>query len=319
MGRDDNLPDEKDMGIEAEDPYLNLVERYVGSLVAERNDSHHTERAYKTDLSDYLRWAKREDLDILKITHRAARRYLGELDAAGYTRATINRRLSAIKGFYKWLYAHEYIEDDPVFALQGPKKPARMPHHLSSDDMEMILSYHDSLNDESCSGEAIRDHALLELLYACGLRVSEASSLELGNVDFYQGQIKVMGKGSKERIVPIHKTAIEAIRLYIEKARPELLGDRESKYLFVTKRSIRYPEDSIRRMFKRILKDLGLDPSISPHSMRHSFATDVLVGGADLRSVQEMLGHSSLSTTQIYTHVTSERMADVHHQSHPRG
>lgn len=311
--------DQGNPGTEDEYPCLSLIERYVDSLVAERNDSPHTKRAYKTDLLDYLRWAQRSELDVLTITHRIARRYLGELDAAGYARSTINRRLSAIKGFYLWLYSHEYIEDDPVFALQGPKKPSRMPHHLSQDDIERILSYHDGSDEEGPSDEAIRDHALLELLYACGLRVSEASSLELGNVDFHQGQVKVMGKGSKERIIPIHETAMEAMRLYIKEARPKLLGDRTSKYLFVTKRSLRYPEDSIRRMFKRILKDLGLDLSISPHSMRHSFATDVLVGGADLRSVQEMLGHSSLSTTQIYTHVTSERMADVHHQAHPRG
>ena len=165
----------------------------------------------------------------------------------------------------------------------------------------------------------MRDDALLELLYAAGLRVSEVSSLELARLDLNQGFVRVMGKGSKERLVPLHQKACQVLENYVLHARPVLKRDSESSYVFLSVHGRPLSTNTIRTVFKKKLHEAGLDESLSPHAMRHSFATDLLSGGADLRSVQEMLGHSSLSTTQIYTHLTSEHLKEVHHQSHPRG
>ena len=255
-----------------------LAERFCASLRAERGLSEHTARAYRVDVSDYLRWAARRGIDPIAATHRDLRRYLGELDRAQYSR------------------------------------PA---------DMARILSVHAPSGERGSDGERtpsdMRDQALLEFLYACGARVSEASALLVANVDFEQRQVKVFGKGSKEWIIPLHDMAVSSLRAYALYARPKLLGFSEEPLFFVSDRGGRYSTDAIRRMFKRTLAQAGVDPTFSPHDMRHTFATDLLNGGADLRSVQEMLGHASLSTTQIYTHVSAARLKEVHHQAHPRG
>ncbi len=304
-------------------PGADLVSAYIESLIVERNDSPHTARAYGVDLSDYLRWAYRQDIDPLEVTPRQARRYLGELDAAGYERSTINRRLSAIKGFYRWLKATGVVSRDPVYALQGPKQPSRLPRRVSSNEMSLLLSVYAARdadgNERKRDACEVRNQAVLELLYACGLRVSEASNLKVGDVDLKEALVKVMGKGSKERIVPMHALAVDAIEVYLATARPALLKDKPSEWLFLSSRGNRFSQDAIRRMLKEALALAGLPPDFSPHAMRHAFATDILAEGADLRSVQEMLGHSSLSTTQIYTHVTPERLAAAHKQAHPRG
>ncbi len=164
----------------------------------------------------------------------------------------------------------------------------------------------------------MRDAALLEFLFSCGARVSEASGLLLSWVNFPEREVKVFGKRAKERIVPLSRRGAEAMARYLEKARPELLGDRQSDYFFVSNRGNQMKPDGIRKMFKRALAAAGLDESLSPHALRHSFATDLLEGGADLRSVQDMLGHASLTTTQIYTHVTPERLKEIHGLAHPR-
>lgn len=296
---------------------------YIDALVRERNDSAHTARAYASDLSDFLGWADRAGVDPFSMTHRQARRYFGELDAAGYARSTVNRRLSAIKGFYRHLAAKGVETSDPVGSLQGPKKPSRLPRPVTPGEMARLLAVHAATDAAGAPREQtaldVRDQAVLELFYASGLRISELSGLRLADTDLRGMQVKVMGKGSKERIVPVHPIAATAIRAYVETARPALLAGRDSEFLFVSSRGRRFSPDAIRRMFKSTLAAAGLDPGLSPHAMRHAFATDVLSGGADLRSVQEMLGHASLSTTQIYTHVSPERLADVHRQAHPRG
>lgn len=304
-------------------PGASELDAYISTLGEERRDSPHTLKGYRSDLESFLRWAERSELDPLAITRRQARRYLGELDRARYSRNTVNRHLSAIKGFYRWMLAEGLINDDPMSALQGPKRPERLPRAIAGSDMERLLSVHGTVDLDGEPREQtpqdLRDQALLELLYASGLRVSEASGALLKDVDLSQGLIKVMGKGSKERIVPVHRLAVDSLTAYLSDARPKLLSNHDSEYLFVSDRGNRYSEDMIRRMFKKAVIAAGLDPNLSPHSMRHSFATDVLAGGADLRSVQEMLGHASLSTTQVYTHVTPERLGEVHKQAHPRG
>ena len=301
---------------------LDAIDAFCEALRVERNASAHTRRAYRVDLLDYARWAKRSGLDALFLSHRQLRRYLAELDAARYARKTVNRRLSALRSFFAWLNVTGRIDADPASALQGPKQPKSLPHTIRPADMEKLLSVYGPKGtegeDDGRTPVELRNAALLEFLYACGARVSEAACLKMANVDFGRGQAKVFGKGAKERLVPLHDTAVAALRDYATRGRPALLNGSASEFFFVSSRGNGMSTDAIRKMFKAALRDAGLDESLSPHAMRHTFATDVLDGGADLRSVQEMLGHASLSTTQIYTHLTPHRLQQVHSQAHPR-
>lgn len=303
-------------------PGASYVRGFCDAMRFERNASSHTVRAYQLDLMDYLRWANRSKLDPLAVNHRQLRRYLGELDTAGYSRKTVNRRLSSLRSFFRWLNVTEQIGSDPSSVLQGPKTPKSLPKVISAQDMCRLLCVHGPQDmagmKREQTPEQLRNQALLEFLYACGARVSEASGLLIENVDFGLAQVKVYGKGSKERIIPLHDMALRAMRSYLSLARPKLLKGRSCDYFFVSTRGNAMSPDAIRKMFKASLREAGLDESLSPHDMRHTFASDVLSGGADLRSVQEMLGHASLSTTQIYTHVSSERLRESHQRAHPR-
>lgn len=298
------------------------VIRFCDVMRYEHGASEHTIRNYKTDLMAYLRWAERYGLDPYHLTHRQLRRYLAELDSAGYARKTINRHLSAIKSLFSWLNTIGEIDSDPASALQGPKSTSKLPKAIRAQDMIAILQVHSAVDGEGrpreCKPEDYRDQAILELFYASGARVSEIANLKLGDVDLKKKMVKVFGKGSKERIIPIHSLACESLIGYLEHGRDALLNGKASDYLFVSSRGNKFSDQAIRKMFKETLMAANVDPSLSPHAMRHTFATDVLGGGADLRSVQEMLGHSSLSTTQIYTHVSPQRLKNAHHQAHPR-
>lgn len=300
-------------------PCAHLLEGFCTALSVERNASPETVRAYHADVSDYLRWCARQGVEPLQAGHRDVRRYLAYLDQARYARRTVNRHLSSVKSFYRWLVVSGVENSSPAEVLQGPKQGRPLPRVIKRADMDRLLS-------ATIAGKKpgdltpvdIRDQALLELLYAAGLRVSEASGLLLGQVYLADSLLRVMGKGSKERIVPLHKTACAALERYLDEARPSLLKE-ESPYVFLSSRGNALSPNAIRGVFKRALAKAGLDQSLTPHAMRHSFATDLLAGGADLRSVQEMLGHASLSTTQIYTHMTPERLQEAHRLAHPRG
>ena len=299
-----------------------LANAYIDSLRVEQNASKHTIRAYETDVDAFLRWCERKGVDPLNTTHRELRGFLGELDAAAYARTTVNRHLSSLKGFYAWLAMSGVVESDPASVLQGPKQGRHLPHVIQPAEMVRLLSVHGSYDSSGesrrQSEEDMRDQALLEFLYACGARISEASNLLVSDVDFSTRLVRMMGKGNKERIVPLHDLRIEAMRTYFAQARPKLLNGKVSEYFFVSNRGNHMSADSMRRMFKDTVRLAGLDERLSPHDMRHTFATDLLDGGADLRSVQEMLGHASLSTTQIYTHLSPTRLKQVHSQAHPR-
>lgn len=300
-----------------------LVDAYLDHLRYERNLSAHTVRAYGEDLEGYLRWAEREGVDPCAPGRRGARLYLASLDQAGYTRKTSNRRLSALKGFFGWASAKGAIPGDPVSALHGPKSEKHLPKVMTADEMARLLQVHaeraSCAKSEEARAKEMRDQAVLELAYACGARISEIAGLELDRVDLKTKQVRLIGKGSKERIVPIHEMAARTLSAYLNDARPVLSGPRSAAWVFLSTRGNRYSEDAIRLMFKETLALAGLAGIYTPHDMRHTFATDVLAGGADLRSVQEMLGHVSLSTTQIYTHLSPERLQQAHHQAHPRG
>ncbi|WP_139653180.1 tyrosine recombinase [Raoultibacter phocaeensis] len=299
-----------------------LAEQYLETLRVERGMSPHTLRAYRIDIFDFLRWADRHEVDALALTYRQLRLYLGELDRAQYSRTTINRKLSSLRGYFGWMCAEGAIEEDPGAVLQGPKQPKSLPHTVKPADMAKILTVHSardlSGNERDQTPSDMRDQALLELLYACGARISEASDLKLSGVDLENAHVRLFGKGSKERIVPIHELAASSMARYLHFGRPKLLEGRACEYFFVSTRGNKMSTDAMRKMFKATLRAAGVDETLSPHDMRHTFATDLLGGGADLRSVQEMLGHARLSTTQIYTHLTPDRLKEVHSQAHPR-
>lgn len=319
------MPEEDEQDFKAVDAHAaDLLESFCRSLEVEKNYSVHTVRAYRIDVRDYLKWAKRSDIDTLRPNHRQLRRYLGELDQAQYSRNTINRRLSSLRGFFSWLTITGEIESDPASVLQGPKKRRSLPRKIAPSEMARILTVHSahdlSGKDRVQTDEDLRDQAILEFLYACGARISEASGLSMGSVDFSRRQVKVYGKGGKERIIPIHDIACRSLKIYLEEVRPRLLAtEHPTDAFFLSSRGNRMGTDAMRVMFKKTLAAAGVDETYTPHDMRHTFASDLLEGGADLRSVQEMLGHASLSTTQIYTHLSPEHLKAVHHTSHPRG
>lgn len=297
------------------------VEDFCGALKNERNSSEHTIRSYRADLVAYLMWAARNSVSPLQATHKQLRRYLADMDRAAYSRTTINRHLSALKSFFKWLNVTGAVNSDPASALQGPKKPKGLPKTIRTAEVEALLgvfSSGEADGEQRMAPEDMRDRAVLEFMYASGARISEVSFLKTADIDLASCQVKVFGKGSKERFVPIHRKAAEAMLDYMENARPELLGGKTSEFFFVSSRGNRYSQDAIRKMFKRAAAMAGLSPDFSPHSLRHSFATDLLTGGADLRSVQEMLGHENLSTTQIYASVSPEYLKKAQRQAHPR-
>lgn len=304
--------------------FESLIDQFCSDMRTERNASVHTIRNYALDLHDYYRWAQRASVEPLTPTHRQLRRYLGELDQARYARSTINRRLSSLRSFFRWAMIAGLANSNPADVLMSLKEDKTLPHRISESDMKRILSVYSPFNEagelRDRSASDIRNQAILELLYASGTRISEVSSLRLVSVDYENSLIRVFGKGSKERIIPVHALAMESMRLYQTKARPELLeGKPASEFFFVSTRGKQMSTDSLRKMFNATLKKAGINAAYTPHDMRHTFASDVLEGGADLRSVQEMLGHSSLSTTQIYTHLSAERLKAIHRQSHPRG
>ncbi|MDR0346960.1 MAG: tyrosine recombinase [Coriobacteriales bacterium] len=291
------------------------ISSFLTTLKVERNLSPHTIRAYGTDLEDFRAWMERNQLKLDDIEHRCARRYLAELDSARYSRTTINRRLSAIKTFFAWLVENDHLENDPLSVVSGPKLSRQLPATLTEQDVERLL--------EVSGGEtpvAQRNHAIIELLYASGARISEVAGLSVDSIDFSRMQVTVFGKGSKQRIIPLHKRALRVLLEYLTGARFELVrhADRPTDAFFLTTRGNAMSADAIRKMFKQALRLAGLDENLSPHDLRHSFATDLLDNGADLRSVQEMLGHASLSTTQIYTHLSVGHLKDVHTRAHPR-
>lgn len=292
------------------------IEAYLKKLEVERNYSAHTLRAYRQDLEDFARWCARYQIETTEVTHRHMRSYLAEMQAY-LERRSSNRHLSALKGFYAYLLAQQVIEQNPCALLRGAKQQKSLPRIVVEGDMQTLLEVYDKQAQDH-DPLALRDRALLELLYAAGLRISEASSLTLDSFDSTMSQIRVMGKGSKERIVPLYEVAREKLSAYLSYGRPSLVK-KPSPYVFLSRRGNPMSADALRRVFKQALAEAGLDQSLSPHAMRHTFATDLLNGGADLRSVQEMLGHASLSTTQIYTHLSSQRLKEIHHQAHPRG
>lgn len=293
------------------------VEQFIEYLRKVRNLSENTLRSYQTDLLAFEQWCNREGVETIQVDHRNLRLYLAYLKQAQYSAKTLNRHLSALRGFYKWMQREKLIAIDPTLALSNPRTPRNLPHTMTDSDVNKLL--------ESCdvsTAIGLRDRAFLEFLYATGARISEVASLKLDQIDLDNGTVRLFGKGSKERIVPLYESAIEWLKKYLRSSRPALLlKDKKGcthSALFISVRGKNMSADSLRKVFSSYLIVAGLDSSLSPHAVRHTYATELLGGGADLRIVQELLGHESLSTTQVYTHLSVDRLKEAAKAAHPR-
>lgn len=300
------------------DEFECYVADFIRYLAGVRNLSPNTVRAYEGDLEGYCTWLRREGANPLSITHRELRRWLAEQSRARYAASSVDRRLSAVRDLYRWL-VHEGITDkDCAAALVSPKKAKTLPRTMDAESVERLLKTCDV-----STPDGLRDRCFIELLAATGSRISEASGLDVADVDVARRQVRLFGKGRKERIVPIYEAAIETVQRYVQVARPELIARAKGKSkagdaLYVSTRGNRMSADALRTVFERHVGLAGLDPTLTPHAMRHTYATELLTNGADMRSVQELLGHANLATTQIYTHLSVERLKDATRQAHPR-
>lgn len=289
------------------------MDRFLAYLRVERNVSPQTVRAYSSDLAAYLEWAERSGADPLGSDPRILRRFLAELDAARYSRRTVARRLSAIRSWMAFLNREGMLDHDPAAVIATPKQPARLPRLVPAPLLAQLL---DAPECDSPAG--LRDSAILELLYASGARVSEVSALSLHDLELGSRQIRVTGKGDKQRILPLYAEACTRLETYLSLGRPRLRPKAGEDAVFLNRNGSRLTDGGIRRMLRRYLDALGAGSGVTPHVFRHTFATHLLEAGADLRTVQDLLGHVALSTTQIYTHLGVQRLQKVHRDSHPR-
>lgn len=293
-----------------------LLERYILYLRAERNSSVYTLRNYGEEVQGFIEFLEAEEVTSLAAVDRTVlRKYLTRLKDSGYVRGSIARRLTEIRSFYRYLVREGLIGANPLVGLSSPKVEKRLPEFLSQIEVSDLIRCVDL---DPASPQSLRDRAILELLYACGLRVSEVVILDLSHLDRARREIRVWGKGSKERIVIMGEPALVAVETYLAEGRPKLLGKRSSSALFLNKNGGRLNQRSVQTMVAAAAEKAGLARPVHPHVLRHTFATHLLDGGADLRSVQELLGHVSLSTTQVYTHVTQTQARKTYDRTHPR-
>jgi integrase/recombinase XerD len=321
--------------------FEHLVLDFLAYLEFERGLSRNTLDAYRTDLLQYGRFLEERGLSALSATPGDVSDFLEKLARGGGGRApggggrapggverdgrggggeprpaspaTIHRKSACLRSFYRHLRRDGLLDTDPTATLSAPRRTRKLPQVLTRGEVEKLLS-------QPCgtAPAALRDRALLELMYACGLRASEAIGLELMDVDLEEGVLRARGKGSKERVVPIGQAAIRALRPYLERGRPALVKGSAEPHLFVNFRGGSLTRQGLYKIVRRHALTAGLADRMSPHTLRHTFATHLLAGGCDLRAVQEMLGHADVSTTQLYTHLSSERLKDVYFRAHPR-
>ncbi len=287
-----------------------LMERFLSYLERQRNFSVHTVRSYRNDLTQFVAFAGSRDVDEpKKVTHILLRGFLAELTGSGRERSTVGRKVSAVRSFFKFLHQEGVVSRNPAEGLRGLRRTRKLPGFLDVAQTEELVT---------APGESephgLRNRAILELLYSTGLRVSEVAGLTIEDVDLNSEMVLARGKGKKERLVPMGMKASVAVRKYLH-SRGQTA--KKAKPLFLNRFGKRLTQRSIRRVVDKYARSKGL-PHVSPHTLRHSFATHMLDRGADLRAVQELLGHSSLSTTQIYTHLTTEGLKRIHSSAHPR-
>ncbi|MBI4666447.1 MAG: site-specific tyrosine recombinase XerD [Nitrospinae bacterium] len=291
-----------------------LLDGFLNHLLVEQNRSPATIEGYNRDIRKLLERIHSKSLPgVVEMTSMDITRFLKSLRDVGLSPTSVARLLAAVKGFFRYLNAEGVIKGNPADIVGAPKLWRSVPDTLSIEEVDRLLTAPDV-----STPEGLRDQAMLETMYATGLRVSELVGLGAGNVNFEMGFVSTMGKGSKERVTPMGETALERVKEYRKEARPKLLKGRMSDMLFVTRRGGAMTRQGFWKIVKKHAVKAGVIKEISPHTLRHSFATHLLEHGADLRSVQRMLGHSDISTTQIYTHVNKKQMREVYDSAHPR-
>jgi integrase/recombinase XerD len=300
------------------EPFEHLLLDFLAYLEFERGLSRNTLEAYRSDLLQYGAWLTRMGLGALDVGHTELAAFTAELATGGDGRppaapATLQRKIACLRSFYRHLRRTGTLVEDPTAQLRAPRQSRRLPHVLTRDEVARLLA-----QPSGTDPAALRDRALLELMYACGLRASEAIALESGDLDLEAGVLRARGKGNKERLVPVGSAAARALAAYLQRGRPRLVGDRWEARLFVNQRGSGLTRQGLYKIVQRHAASAGLAEKMSPHTLRHTFATHLLAGGCDLRSLQEMLGHADIATTQLYTHLSAERLKDVYFDAHPR-
>ncbi|MHC4636928.1 MAG: tyrosine recombinase XerC [Planctomycetota bacterium] len=323
-----------------------IIQDFLGYLKLEKRFSEHTAKCYGADLTQFGEFLQNRssesdsfsgessinpdsgtatavathtqvslDQRLLAVDVNTVRSYMAVLNEKQYSKSTIARKLATLRSFYKFLVKRNRIDSNPVISIRTPKQEKKLPKFLEYEDIKRLLD-----TPPANSWLGARDRAILETLYSTGIRVSELVALNMDDIDFLGEVVRVRGKGKKERVAPISSSALQVIQHYMEfrSKRAQSNQNFDPKVLFVNKHGTRLSTRSVRRKMDKYLKMAGLDPNISPHTLRHSFATHMLNNGADLRSVQELLGHQSLSTTQVYTHLTTNKLKEVYDNSHPR-
>lgn len=293
------------------------LENFKSYLLVEKNFSKHTSKAYYSDILGYLLWLS--DIPCTEVNFSKAREYLHFIQKFDYKKTTIARKIASIRTFYKYLFREKLIETNPATNLNTPKRPKSLPKFLTTEEVERILN-----NIKMDTPAGFRNRAILELLWATGMRVSELSGLNFGSLNLENNEITVFGKGAKERIVLISDRAKNYLQRYIDTARSlvakgfRLEPITETTPVFINNTGYRLQNKTIRNVINDVVNSLELPKKVTPHMFRHSFATRLIENGADLRVVQELLGHASISNTQIYTHVSTQRLKQVYNESHPR-
>ena len=295
-----------------------LTLEFLAMLELERGLSRNTLEAYGSDLQQYGDYLGRIGVDPLDARSADVIAFVSELADGREGKppvapATLQRKIACLRSFYRHLRREQILAHDPTSELRPPRSPNRLPKVLSRDEVNRLLE-----QPTGTSPAALRDRALLETMYACGLRASEAIGLELADLDLEAGILRARGKGSKERLVPVGSKAIETLRAYLARGRPRLVGLRDEFRVFLNLRGAGLSRQGLYKIVQNHARSAGLEHRMSPHTLRHTFATHLLSGGCDLRSLQEMLGHADIGTTQIYTHLSSERLRDVYFDAHPR-
>jgi len=298
--------------------FEDLVLDFVAYLELERGLSRNTLEAYRSDLLQYGAWLEARGKEALEVAHGDLAAFASDLAAGGEGRppaasTTVQRKIACLRSFYRHLRREELLDRDPTAELKGPPRGKRLPKVLSRDEVALLLA-----QPRGGSPAALRDRALLELMYACGLRASEAVGVRLEELDLDEGVLRANGKGSKERLVPIGSKAVAALLAWLTIGRPQLVGVRDAPHVFVNQRGQGLTRQGLYKIVQRHAGSAGLAEKMSPHTLRHTFATHLLAGGCDLRSLQEMLGHADIATTQIYTHLSADRLRDVYFAAHPR-
>jgi integrase/recombinase XerD len=291
-----------------------IIDSYVSYLAGERGFTSNTIDAYERDIVQFTRFVKKEERKIEDINESDISHFIQSISKPGLAPTSLSRKISSLKNFFKFLLEERIIDRDPTRVIEAPRIERKLPEVLDINEIEKILEQPDIKEPLG-----LRDRAALELLYACGLRISELLDLKIENIDFNEGFLICYGKGNKERVIPIGKCALEFLTQYLGKGRRKLDKGKGNGILFLSIRGNRISRMGFWKRFREYCKKAGISKNVTPHTFRHSFATHLLEGGADLRVVQTLLGHNDISTTQIYTHVTKDYLKKVIRDFHPRG